>query len=72
MNPPISVTKTGQLRVSDAMFAKGPQSFNSPRAQNIAKLLQNSLQSTRGLVNLNKTILLKYIETYAEHLYYRL
>ena len=37
MIQPISATKTGQLRVSDTMFAKGPLSFNSPRAQSIAK-----------------------------------
>ena len=39
MNPPISATKTGQLRVTDTMFAKGPLSFNSPRAQSITKAI---------------------------------
>lgn len=37
MNLQISVTKTGQP--SDTMFAKGPLSFNSPRAQFITKAI---------------------------------
>jgi hypothetical protein len=39
INLPISVTKTSQMRVSDTMFAKGPLSFNSPRAQSITKAI---------------------------------
>jgi len=39
MNLLISVTKTSQLRVSDTMLAKGPLSFNSPRAQSITKAI---------------------------------
>jgi len=39
MNLQISVTKTSQLRVSDTIFAKGPLSFNSPRAQSITKAI---------------------------------
>jgi hypothetical protein len=43
MNPPITVTKTSQLRqskrISDTMFAKGSLSFNSARAQSITKAI---------------------------------
>jgi len=43
MNPPITVTKTSQLRqskrVSDTMFAKCSLSFNSARVQSITKAI---------------------------------
>ena len=46
-NLSISVAKTGQLRVSDTMFVKGPLSFNSPREhRGLQKQLQDSLQRT--------------------------
>ena len=39
MNLPNLVAKTSQLRLSDTMCAKGPLSFNSPRAHSISKAI---------------------------------
>jgi hypothetical protein len=39
MNLPITVTKTGQLRISDTMLVKGPLSFNSPRPYSITNAI---------------------------------